>query len=403
MPLIWLVVAALLGTFLRYYQLYPVGGVDFQHVMHGHSHAAMLGWGYSALFVLIISFIFPNYGRSSFLNRCFWLVQFSVLGMVIAFPLQGYGLWSIIFSTIHLVLFIIIAGWLLKKEGWWYKDATGKTIRKKPGVALFAGFLMMIIASLGPFSLGYLSAADMQNSPLYELSVQFYLHFLIEGWFVLAVLALIFGFCANNHTSLQCNGYHLWGFIGAITLLFGLNIFNYYDLGVWKLAGFAGGVLQMIVVVHFLLVNKVKIGQLLSILPGIMKIALAALLLKFAIQGIVAIPWVDPSIIQLQPIRIGYLHLVLLVFFTLALLSFYIKRAWIDTQTSKMSSWLLKVFVISMIVNVGALFMQGILIHFAGHQLAYSLYILLISSAGMVVGITGILMKNLSEPTTESI
>ena len=96
-------IAALMGLLLRLQFVAPVTNVNYQFLLHGHSHIAMLGWVYLALFALIYHFFIPkNKETEQKFNRLFWITEVAVIGMMIAFPLQGYAVFSIIFSTLHI-------------------------------------------------------------------------------------------------------------------------------------------------------------------------------------------------------------------------------------------------------------------------------------------------------------
>jgi len=53
-------IAALMGLLLRWMYVAPIAGLNFQFLMHGHSHVAMLGWVYLMLYCLIFYFFVPK-------------------------------------------------------------------------------------------------------------------------------------------------------------------------------------------------------------------------------------------------------------------------------------------------------------------------------------------------------
>ena len=77
----------------------------FRNLVHAHSHVAMLGWLYAALYVLIVVFFLPKERQSDKkYNVLYWLTQTSVLGMLVSFPIQGYAAFSISFTVLHVFL-----------------------------------------------------------------------------------------------------------------------------------------------------------------------------------------------------------------------------------------------------------------------------------------------------------
>src|SRR5690606_18743038 len=105
MALGYLVLVALLGLLLRWMLVEPVMWLNYRNILHAHSHVALLGWLYCAFFGALLYAYKPQTEkqRKSFKLQ-FWLTQASVQGMLLAFPVQGYGLFSITFSTMHILL-----------------------------------------------------------------------------------------------------------------------------------------------------------------------------------------------------------------------------------------------------------------------------------------------------------
>ena len=113
MPRHWLrvalanfLIAAILGALLRFAFVEELPSwIHFRKVLHGHSHVAMLGWLYLAFYALLLPvFLSPAQSAAPFYRKLFWWTQASVVGMLVAFPLQGYGPFSIAFSQIHVFL-----------------------------------------------------------------------------------------------------------------------------------------------------------------------------------------------------------------------------------------------------------------------------------------------------------
>ena len=99
--LINLLIVACLGVVLRYKILYPLPFVDQKHLLHGHSHFAFAGWITQAIMALLVAYLANEKGNTVY-KRYNWLLYanlFTAYGMLISFPIEGYGLFSIIFST----------------------------------------------------------------------------------------------------------------------------------------------------------------------------------------------------------------------------------------------------------------------------------------------------------------
>ena len=98
LPLIFFFIASVVGVLLRWHQVYPVEGFVYPYWLHAHSHLMFLGWVFNALLVNAVVQFLPDVPVKRYTN-IIWLLNALVLGMLISFPLQGYGVYSIIIST----------------------------------------------------------------------------------------------------------------------------------------------------------------------------------------------------------------------------------------------------------------------------------------------------------------
>ena len=97
--LVFLLVIALVGTALRLAPLvkFPL---PYEYLLHAHSHTAFQGWVYTAMMLLLVNRFFSK----EQLPSGKYALQFKatvvvVVGGLISFAMQGYGLYSIICST----------------------------------------------------------------------------------------------------------------------------------------------------------------------------------------------------------------------------------------------------------------------------------------------------------------
>lgn len=191
MPKVWfrvalvnLLIAAIMGVILRYAFVEELTWLKFRFFLHGHSHVAMLGWVYLALYALLISGFLPQeQQRSGFYRDVFLLSQAAVTGMLIAFPVQGYAAWSIAFSTLH-----VLASYAFAWRFW--QDIRGQ--RGLPVLFVRAALLFMLFSTLALWAMIPIMIFGYQQKIIYYLTVQFYLHFQFNGWFTFAVLGLFF-------------------------------------------------------------------------------------------------------------------------------------------------------------------------------------------------------------------
>src|SRR5688572_15560443 len=108
--LVNLAIVALLGFTLRSKILFPIPFIDYRSYLSAHSHFAFAGWAGMALTVLLIYNLLPIYLSSR--KVYLWIlvaIEVSSLGMAVSFPLQGYGTWSIFFSSCYIVVNYVFA------------------------------------------------------------------------------------------------------------------------------------------------------------------------------------------------------------------------------------------------------------------------------------------------------
>ncbi len=191
MPKVWFrvalvnfLIAAIMGVVLRYAFVEELSWLNFRFFLHGHSHVAMLGWVYLALYALLMSgFLSEEQQRSKFYRDVFLLSQAAVTGMLIAFPVQGYAAVSIAFSTLH-----VLASYAFAWRFW-------RDIRGQSGLAALsarASILFMLLSTLALWAMIPIMIYGYQHKAVYYMTVQFYLHFQFNGWFTFAVLGLFF-------------------------------------------------------------------------------------------------------------------------------------------------------------------------------------------------------------------
>jgi hypothetical protein len=67
-----------------------------------------LGWVTNVLLIFMAEGFIPEPKVSWYRKRFFW-VQILLVGMAVSFPLQGYGVVSIVLSTLHTALIVVFA------------------------------------------------------------------------------------------------------------------------------------------------------------------------------------------------------------------------------------------------------------------------------------------------------
>ena len=325
----YFVLVAVLGLFLRWLMVSPIVGVNFKYFLHAHSHVALLGWLYCAFFAALL-YIFPAVtaaAQTSF-RRQFFLTQVSVLGMLFTFPVQGYALFSIIFSTMHILLSYWFARSYWRHVQLHVDTSTHATSLKYIGAAL----LFMVLSSIGPWAMGPIMAKGTIGGELYYSAIYFYLHFQYNGWFTFAVLGLLFWFLECHHIAVNPRWAMRAFWLLALACLpaFALSVL-WTQPADWVYAiGYVSVAMQLAALLYLAkVVRQVWAETVLLLKPwvrALVGMALFFFVLKLALQTASAFPYMADLAYKLRYFIIGYLHLSLLGFVSLFVLGFLLQQ-----------------------------------------------------------------------------
>ncbi|WP_162426807.1 hypothetical protein [Pontibacter pudoricolor] len=361
--LLSLVIIALLGLLLRWTFIQPVAGLNYKYLLHAHSHAALLGWLYPVLFIALIHAYLP----ASFRNKAiyswqFWLAQCAVLGMLLSFPVQGYGAVSITFSTLH----ILLTYWFIYQ---FLRDAKAVNLNSGNYSLSFrfvkAALFFLALSSLGPWAMGPIMATGHSGTELYYNAIYFYLHFLYNGWLTFAVLGLVFWLLESHKISFNRN-YSLLFFrvmFWACLPAYLLSVLWIKPDAIVYLVGGVAAFAQVIALVILVAIVWPIRKQVLNLFGNwsktIVLLVSTAFVLKTLMQFSTAFPYMADLAYQLRNFIIGYLHLVLIGFVSFFIVAFCVQQGWLSLR-SAVSKWGMGLFIAGFIGSEALLFLQGI-------------------------------------------
>ena len=307
----------LLGVFLRLFYVTPIPA-NYRYVVHAHSHIALLGWAYIGLATLIYKCYFTEVNKSKTYRNIFWFTNITILGMLVTFPFTGYALFSITFSTLFLVASYFFAWFVLKHLPKQYKGTFSfKCIR--------AALWYMVVSSIGPWAIGGIMATMGSTSIWYKLSIYFYLHFQYNGWFILALIGILFYILERNELKPQKGDFKSFFLLlnAGIILSFFLSVLWVEPPVGFYILSAAGAILQVLAFYKlFLILKKLwpgfkqKISPFLDLLFKLTGIFLAV---KIILQLLTAIPYFANLSAIYTDFVIGYLHWTFLGVISIAL------------------------------------------------------------------------------------
>lgn len=349
-------VLAAIGMLLRYKILFPLPLVDHKHLLHGHSHFAFAGWVSLALYIIIVHILQPDESQTKQFKQILLAQLLSSYGMLLSFPFMGYATLSIAFSTLSIFV------------SWWFAIVTWKALIKNSSLTFekkwfYTALIFNILSAMGTFSLAWLMANKIIHQSWYFGSVYFYLHFQYNGWFLFAILGLLFVSLKKWFTPVQIQTADRLFVLLLITILPAWFLsMMWMRLPVWMYyAADAAALLQLIAAYLFirLALQLRKTIDLHPTVKWLWLIALSAFILKIILQAFSAIPELNKYAFGIRPVVIGFLHLVLLVFVSIFILGCFIQNNLITLEktTSKVGLW---IFIIAVLFNEFILTIQGI-------------------------------------------
>lgn len=347
---------AFLGVLMRYKIAFSLPWLDQKNLQHAHSHFAFQGWVSLILMVFLVQVIqnqLTEKKKRQF-HSVFLFSLITAYGSLFSFVAQGYGVISIVLSVLTILMsfaFVI----LYFKEIIKRKDLHARNW-------FIAALFFAFISSFGTFYLSYMMATKTAEQHAYLSSVYWYLHFQYNGWFFFACMGLFVNYLNNNNLLPKSIHKIFWMFALACVPAYGLSIL-WLDvpLILYVIICFAA-IVQFYAVTLFLFqflkmkaATSLGWGPLLKFLVLFIGFALS---LKLLLQLGSTIPAVAKFAFGFRPIVIAYLHLVLLAFTSLFLVTYIFLQNWIVFNAIAKKGVLL--LAIGIILNEIVLAVQGI-------------------------------------------
>lgn len=351
-----LCIVAFLGVLMRYKISFEFPYLDQKHIQHSHSHFAFSGWITHTLMTLMIYFLQTRIDRfqGHHYKKTIIANLLCSYGMLISFIIQGYGLFSIFFSTASILVSFYFGYQYFRDLKNIDTDLLSKNCFK-------AAILFNVLSSFGTFYLAYTMASKTLVYNLQLSSIYFYLHFQYNGWFFFAAMGLFFGLLdlkKSDHPFYETS-FKLFA-IACVPAYFLSTL--WLDLPLWLyLIAVASALVQVYAWFKLVfIIGKTKPKFMKNYAPLLRYILLFvgfALSLKLLLQLGSTISSLGQLAFGFRPIVIAYLHLVLLAVFCLFLLVYIFNSHFF--LLSKHIKFGLVVFTIGVLFNEILLALQG--------------------------------------------
>ena len=388
--LLFFLSVALMGTLLRGFALFNIPLV-YKNLVHAHSHVAFQGWVYTLL-LLMVPHLFLSKSQiiKGRYSLQFKLTIFIITGVMISFIFQGYGLFSILFSS----LFQLMNYWFIFQ---FFKDSKKLNNTKKKAVSIRfikTGFWLGLLSTIAPWGIGILSAKGLANTEAYHAVIYFFLHFQYNGWFLFVLIGLLFKWLENKEISFNHqNATRFYWFltlavIPAYTLsLLGMS-FKHYII----IPAAISAVLQLVSLFYLLmLLKKLTLKGFVhqkTIVKPFIFICISGFIIKIILQFISILPIVEHYAFGNRNFILAYLHLCLIGVISFGLITLLFQLNWL--QNNKLTNLGALCLVVGFLTSEIILIINGL-----GWQQFY--VGLFTFSALMAIGILILLISNYSK------
>lgn len=379
--LMFFLIASIFGTLMRFIYIKEITFLDYKHLLHAHSHVAILGWGFIAISGALVFFLIKNTTYNQAYRRALILNIIAGIGMAIFFSYQGYGVMSIAFSTVHLIAAYYFAWFFLKD------------LRKLPNsiTKTFARWSVywMLISTLGLWSIAPITVILGKSHPLYYAGIQFFLHFQFNGWFTYAILALLIAYLAKNGKEIKVSKITFGILQLSLILTYALSItwstpekFLFYltSLGVVLQAVAFYPILKKL----FKGYRQVLSGKNISI--WLLVVGLVSLFFKILTQIAVAIPFIAEISYSIRNFVIGFIHLTMLGSISLVLIAILIREGYFPVNQFSNLGYVL--LIIAFLSTEIILFAQGFLFWMEKGFMSYYHEILFVTTLFFPIALT---------------
>ena len=353
-----LITVALLGFILRSKILFSLPMIDYNRLLDAHAHFAFGGWITLALLVLMIYEILPeSFHRRPIYHWLFGCIVMCSWGMLFSFYFIGNGFLSNTLSTLFIVITYVF--------GYFYiKDIRRSKVSKTVLLLSLVSIASLLLSSSGPLMLICLFAIKSLDAILYRDALFTYLHLQYNGFFTLAVFALLFNRLESQISSEARQTINRFSVLLCISIVPSLFLsFLWHDPNhIIQFIAIVGSLLLLLSFIWFIISAKpiLKISRAVPpFLWCIGSLSMFAFALKIVLQSLTIFPAVGDVVFGDRPAIIGFLHLVFLGFVSLFILVYYGQTKLLNSK-KPITKIALSVFVFGVVLNEVLLMVQGL-------------------------------------------
>ena len=353
-----LCVLASLGLVLRSKMVFALPFINYNHLLEAHSHFSLGGWATLVIMVLMVSELLPESLNKRPIYQ--WLLGSIFTGawfMLLSFLIWGYSAISTI-STICFIFLNYIWSAVFLRD--FLKTKTKSSV-KLLGVS---SILCLLFSTSGPFIISYIYFTKTFDAFLFRNALFTYLHFLYNGFFTLALFAVLFTMIGRKLSEKAWKNIRWFSMALCSSIIPSLFItYLWQDPNGWIRLIAILGCFLLLVCFYLFLITAVSLRSVYKEeIPGtrfLILISQGSFMLKILLQGFTVFPAIGNAIFGNRPVIMGFLHMVFLGFVTLFVLA-YFKRQGILNSNRTLVNVAIHVFAIAVIINEILLLTQGL-------------------------------------------
>lgn len=351
-------ILAALGLVLRSKMVFALPFINYNHLLEAHSHFALGGW---VTFVLMVVFTYELLPGDLNRRLAYHLLLGSIFicawCMLLCFLIWGYSAISNLFTIFFILLNYAWSAIFLRD---FLKTKAEFSVK---WLAVFS-ILFLICSTSGLLIIAYIYYTKNFDAFLYRNALFTYLHFLYNGFFTLAILAILYKMIGQKISAKATKNIRWFSMAICASIIPSLFItYLWQDPNVWiRLIAVTGSLLLLFCFYLFLVTAVSLRSAYKEETPGtrfLILISLGSLMLKILLQSFTVFPAIGNAIFGNRPVIMGFLHMVFLGFVSLFVLA-YFKRRGILNAERKMVNVAIYIFAIAVIINEVLLLTQGL-------------------------------------------
>jgi len=362
LALLGICTVALTGFVLRSKIVFELPFVNYNNLLEGHSHFAFGGWVTLALAALMINELLPGYYNKKPVYQ--WLLgcmAAGAWGTLIAFILEGYGMLSIIVSAFFICVTYIFTFIFIRD-----------LLRQKPATPVLllaiSSLVFLVLSSAGPFVIMRIFFSKAFDAILYRDALFTYLHFQYNGFFSVAIFALLVNHAGQNISTGTKKSIFRFSVALCVSIIPSLFLsYLWQDPNQWlRIIAIAGCILLLLTLALLIAASR----PLITVYRGesfviklLVLLSLGSFMLKLFLQSFTILPDIGNAIFGNRPVIMGFLHLVFLGFISPFILAHLTKKGLLN-QAKKITRAALIVFAAGVVINESLLITQGLVTMF---------------------------------------